>query len=121
MRQFLAGLSVSFAFIVGCLAGRIDADSSAVAAPEAGTATAPTHTTGPRFEYYCFRSQGGVTVAMNRMAADGWRLVTGTSTEAPPEGGSQGSRTVKPAWCMERPYEPKRQQQRPHPNTPPRY
>lgn len=31
MRQFLAGLSVSAAFIVGCLAGRIDADSAAVA------------------------------------------------------------------------------------------
>ncbi|MEM9459515.1 MAG: hypothetical protein AAGF11_35385 [Myxococcota bacterium] len=31
MRQFLAGLLVSAAFIVGCLAGRIDTDSAAVA------------------------------------------------------------------------------------------
>lgn len=116
MRQFIAGLSVSFAFIVGCLAGRIDTDSSAVAAPEAPTGATQTRTTRPSLEYYCFVARDNVTAKMNRMAINGWRLVAGTIHAS-----DETIRENSLAWCMERPYEPNRQERFTHPDIPARY
>ena len=79
MRQFLLGLSVSGAFIVGCVTGSI-AQRTAEASPDNAPAeeVVPAY---PRWEYLCDRAdwrldKPGHAQALNGRGAEGWELVT---------------------------------------------
>lgn len=68
MKQFVLGLSVSFAFIAGCIAATI-AQSSAVPSARA----TPQGVT--RWEYQCTNAWKSAVDEFNVLGAQGWELV----------------------------------------------
>ena len=87
MRGFILGVAVSFAFIVGCVAGA----SSFFVPP----ANAQQHAMRlPRWEYFCIRpgfEPGDVTNQANKLGVQYWELVS--------SGRSSGYGDV---WCFKR-------------------
>ncbi len=76
MKQFVLGLSVSVAFVVGCVTATV-AQSTAV--PEANAAAAG----GQRWEYICRQPGGGlqrqfdkIAAEMNEFGAQGWEAIS---------------------------------------------
>jgi hypothetical protein len=74
MRQFLLGLSISVAFILGCVTAQ---HVPGVAMPSASATTSAY--TGQRWEYICETIGGsvrGATDVLNQFGAEGWELAT---------------------------------------------
>jgi hypothetical protein len=71
MRRFLPGLSLSIAFVAGCVAAQL----SQLVIPPA-RANHPV----PRWEYHCVKGLGGDerenTAVLSSIGAQGWELVT---------------------------------------------
>jgi len=87
MRGFALGVSLSLAFIVGCLAG-----------PHLTTSASAQTAASPRYQYYCIggrNSPADLTRTLNERASRGWELVTGAGM-----GDRYQERFV---WCMRRP------------------
>lgn len=87
MKGFLLGLSVSLAFIVGCIAG----SSRAVVPPAKAS-----YVVEQRWEYFCFAEDRAdkVNERANAAGARGWELV---AAAAPASG--EGD----PVWCFRLP------------------
>jgi len=85
MRGFLIGLSVSLAFIVGCVAG-----SSRYGVPKAEAAAVVEQ----RWSYFCFEATGVDDVSFKANAAGmrGWEMASATTAE--------GGQTI---WCFRQP------------------
>lgn len=85
MRGFLIGLSISLAFIVGCVAG-----SSRYGVPKAEAAAVVEQ----RWAYFCFEAATVEDVSFKANAAGmrGWELVTSSM--------NQNNQTV---WCFRQP------------------
>jgi hypothetical protein len=77
MRQFLLGLSISIAFILGCVTAQ---HVPGVAMPPASASTSTATYTGQRWEYVCDKlntsefSVDNMTETLNRFGAGGWEL-----------------------------------------------
>lgn len=85
MRGFALGISLSFAFILGCL-------SAPYLVPSASAQNA----SRARFQYYCIEgssSEARLTEILNDRASRGWELVTGAGDAG---NGSQSQ------WCLRR-------------------
>jgi len=75
MRGFLIGLSISLAFIVGCVAG-----SSRYGVPKAEAAAVVEQ----RWSYFCFEASGVDDVSFKANAAGmrGWEMASATASES---------------------------------------
>jgi len=60
-------------FVVGCMTGGV---ASQLAVPKARAGTNP-----PRWEYFCTQSATDPAAAMNKVGAEGWELVTVSSSK----------------------------------------
>jgi hypothetical protein len=87
MRGFLLGLSISLAFIAGCVAG-----SSRLLVPPARASN--TYVVEQRWEYFCFAEDRAekVNERANAAGVRGWELVTAST---PTDG--------DPIWCFRLP------------------
>ena len=85
MRGFLLGLSISVAFIAGCMAGASD-----FIVPDVRAA----HVQEQRWAYFCFNADSVDDVHFKANAAGmrGWEMVTASTN-------SEGS----PIWCFRQP------------------
>jgi hypothetical protein len=85
MRGFLLGVSISIAFVVGCVAG-----SSEFVVPRAEAA----HVTEQRWAYFCFGADSVDDVHFKANAAGmrGWEMVAAATN-------SDGT----PIWCFRQP------------------
>ncbi|MGC4063055.1 MAG: hypothetical protein QM784_00065 [Polyangiaceae bacterium] len=86
MKGFLLGLSISLAFIVGCVAG-----ATRFVLPEANAS----YVVEQRWAYFCFREgdSEGINRKANAAGARGWELVAASSDAS---GGD-------PIWCFRQP------------------
>ncbi|HEY3235049.1 MAG TPA: hypothetical protein VGJ84_10035 [Polyangiaceae bacterium] len=88
MRGFLIGLSVSVAFIIGCVAG-----ASRFVLPPAEAA----YVVEQRWAYFCFQESDAdeLGVKANAAGARGWELVAATTSKSGGDG--------KAVWCFRQP------------------
>jgi hypothetical protein len=75
MRNLILGLSLSVAFIVGCVAGGV---GQRLVAPPARAGTSP-----KKWETHCFQERGStemVNAKANKMGQQGWEFVDGNGS-----------------------------------------
>jgi hypothetical protein len=91
MRGFLIGLSVSLAFIVGCVAG-----STKLAAPDVHAASPSGAVVEQRWAYFCFEAEDADTVTFkaNAAGARGWEMIAAAQRST-----SEG----RAVWCFRQP------------------
>ena len=84
MRQFLLGLSISIAFILGCLTAQ-QLPGTAVSPASASTDTTGPAASGQRWQYKCVNGPDRSTLrtyyenlpaTLNEQGADGWEYMT---------------------------------------------
>ena len=95
MRNFVLGLSLSVAFVVGCMFG---ASQRERVLPPARAASP----TGTQWQYYCLDGTKNIMSTFRKLGLDGWELVGGAGGAASGSADILGADWRFALWCFKR-------------------